>query len=141
MKHSGLVGLILLICTAFAACRTYVSEEDCASYDYSDCNTEKPVSGPMNISLTINEQYPRVPVSLIQGRFEDGEVIWSDTLDVSEHAVYVDLNYYYTVRATYIHGGDTIVAIDGDEVKSSSEAICDSTCWTVSEGDADVRLK
>jgi len=141
MKQLGLVGLILLICAVFTACRTYVSEEECASYDYSDCNTEKPLSGPLNISLTINEQYPRVLVSLIQGRFEEGEVIWSDTLNVSDHTVNVDLNYYYTVTATYIFGGDTIVAIDGDEVKSSSEAVCDSTCWTVREGTADVRLK
>lgn len=131
----------LLILFLSGGCKTYMAEEDCASYDYSNCQTTQPTEAALHIKLTVDDQHPAVPVTVYSGRFEDGEVVWQDTLTESDYSVYVGLDVYYTVTALYISNQDTILAIDGDHVRSSSETICDSICWTVSEGYTDVRLK
>jgi hypothetical protein len=133
--------IMFLICLTFLSCRTVISDEDCATYDYSDCNASEPSVGLLKADLTINNDNPYVLISVYRGRLEADDLLYTDTVREVEYSVYLELDYYYTVTAEYKSGEKTIIAVGGDEVRKTSEVICDSTCWSVREGNVDVRLK
>lgn len=114
---------------------------DCESYDYSGCNTVKPPEGKLGIKLTINVQNPAVRVKIFKGDFEDNNVIMDSILKTNSWDAGLPMNQYYSVAAYYKVDGKTVIAIDGDRIKLSSSVNCDSTCYTLKNGKADVRLK
>lgn len=136
---------ILLTCLILMqACEqnSYFSDsQDCANYDYSDCNTSEPNLVALNIKLTINSENPKVPITIYQGKFDDNNIVLIDTATTSTYSALLDPGNYYTVSARYISGNKIINSIGGDNVKKIQNYVCDSICWTVQEGNVDVRLK
>lgn len=137
--------LLLLACFIFfQSCEqnSYISNsQDCANYDYSDCNTAEPGLVALNITLTINNENPKVPVTIYEGKFEDNNIILTDTATNSTYTALLVPDAYYTVSVRYVSGNKVIYAIGGDNVKKIQNNVCDSVCWTVQEGNVDVRLK
>jgi hypothetical protein len=130
-----------IIIAIMVSCRTVMSEEDCTSYDFSGCHTAIPFEGNLNIKATINDENPRVVLYIYKGKFEAGNLIMTDTTSSEKYSLSVELDNFYTVMATYHSSGNSIRAIGGDDVKKTSENVCDSTCWSVHYGNVDVRLK
>jgi len=110
--------------------------------DCTQCYRVPPDSAYLHLKLTINSQNSRVPVTVYRDNFERGAVRYRDTLSSKSVRIPVAINYYYSVTAEYIRNQDTIIAVDGDRIKTK-EAVgqCDSTCWVVVGGYLDVRLK
>lgn len=120
---------------------TYVDEEECYDYDYSDCNTVEPLEGAIIIDLTINKDNPEVEIIVFNGKPEYLDTFTVETVTNPQFQVIVPLNAYYSAKAKYKVDDNIIYASDGDKIKSISSAVCDSTCWSVSGGRIDVRLK
>ncbi len=117
------------------------TDEDCYDYDYSDCNTIEPEEGHLMISLTINKQNPEVVITVFEGDIENNDIIAYDTIDQPFFQVPVKLDKSYSATAKYKVDDKTIIAIDGDKIKKTSSVICDSTCWDITGGYIDVKLK
>jgi hypothetical protein len=136
---------IFLFCLFFFfiafSCKEISSSSDCENPDYSDCNTNKPVSGQLNIKLTINSENSSVPLVIYTGKIEDNNLYDTVTVTSGSYSTSVDIDHFYSVTATYKSGNKTIIAVDGDDVKSKSNTNCDSTCYSVQDGSIDVRLK
>ena len=82
-----------------------------------------------------------MPIAVYSGKLNDNNIIFRDTLSVSSFDTLLTVNNYYTVTAKYKKNGSTIIAVDGDEITKSKTVTCDSTCWSVKTGNANVRLK
>jgi hypothetical protein len=138
IRYTGLI-LFLLSFVSFFCCKNKTT--DCEGYDYSGCQTTRPVKGTLVIKLTINEQNPAVHVKIFRGKFEQNDLIREDTLTDELWRPVLPVDEYYTVAAYYKAGGKTIIAIDGDKIKLKSAVKCDSTCYSVKDGKVDVKLK
>lgn len=108
----------------------------------SDCYRIKPDSSELIIQLTINNENPEVPITIYRDRIEAGRIRIRDT--VSEKTVYIEvpLNHYYSVKAEYKVGNDSVFAVDGDRIKTHRVTDqCDTICWIIKGGRYDLRLK
>ena len=115
---------------------------DFLEVDCSDCYRIRPDSGELIIQVSINNENPEVPIAIYRDRIESGRIRIRDT--VSEEKVYIEvpLNHYYSVKAEYKAGNDSIIAVDGDRIKTHRVTDqCDTICWIIKGGKYDLRLK
>ena len=139
------LGLLTLIFGAilYISCKdSYVEndEEDCATYNYSDCNTLEPYTADVKLSFTIKNN-ASVAFEIIEGRIEDGKTIVYDTTNTSVIYYNLPIPQYYTVKAIYKNGDNTIFAIDGVEMKATEVHKCDSICWDLQDFELDLRIQ
>lgn len=134
---SAFILLLLFSCEE----TTYVDEEECYDYDYSDCNTVEPIEGAIVIDLTINKANPEVEIIVFYGKPENLDTFTVETVTNPQFQVMVPLDNYYSAKAKYKVDENTVYVSDGDKIKSISSSVCDSTCWSISGGRIDVRLK
>ncbi len=116
-------------------------EDECSSPDYSNCDTHEPAVAILELKVTINSENPKVKVEIYDGNVESGylyRTVFAESGVLNEN---VSVDRYYSAKAFYKSGADSIVAIDGDELKKISTSYCDSTCWGISGGHLDLRLK
>ncbi|HBS85161.1 MAG: hypothetical protein A2W91_01615 [Bacteroidetes bacterium GWF2_38_335] len=140
-KYTYLVaGLFIILSVSLFSCDD-VEDPECEDYDYSSCDTWEPKSAELVISLTINEENLKVPITIYDGKIEDNIVV--DHCTVPNNKLYYDvpIDHFYTVMAEYKSGDKTIFAVDGEEMKKKSSTVCDSTCWTVKGGYLNVTLR
>lgn len=114
------------------------TEDDC---DYSDCDTEEPLTAPLQIKLTINSENTDVEIIVYKGNIEDKDTVIVDTVNETSFETELRLDEYYSATAKYSVGDKTVIAVDGDIIEKISTDLCDSTCWEVKGGDLDLRLK
>jgi len=119
--------------------------EECIDPDYSYCDTHEPAYGYLEIKFSENKEHQdSVLINVFQGDFEDDNEVFSGyTRDDDDGLleISVALNADYSVTALYYKDGKEILAVDGDYFKKSSNRLCDSTCWEISGGRYDVKLK
>lgn len=139
MKQNILFYLFVII-FLFVSCDKLTDEDECDDVDYSDCNTEEPFRDSLHIKLTINDENEKVKLVIYDGDFEDGIAITQIETEKSKINVEVLLDREYSASAEYISGKDTIIAIDGTNIKKKSKTYCDSTCWSIKNQDLDLRL-
>lgn len=141
------VHLLLFVMLSLSSCEWIIDsiingeEDTCDEYSYSDCETEKPLTAPLKIDLTINEENPKIPLVVLDGKLEDSDTLLLDTAQTEYHEIEVDPDRFYTVTARYKSGNKTIIAVDGDKINLQSYTHCDSTCWELRGGHINLRLK
>jgi hypothetical protein len=105
------------------------------------CMEVRPTEGQLIIRATINGKNSHVPIAVFRGDFEKGDLVLLDTLTTSGATYILPVDQDYSVVAEYIQAdGDTVVAIDGDDVSVSKDGYCDKDCYDIDEGEIDVRL-
>ncbi|MEI6124261.1 MAG: hypothetical protein WCQ95_11615 [Bacteroidota bacterium] len=132
--------LVILI---YCSCKrtSFYSSEDCVNYDYSGCNSTEPLVAGLNIRLTINDENPRVLITIYEGNIENSTVVSRDTISTSKYYIELPPNKFYTVKAQYVSGQKIIYAIGGDNIKKIRNQVCDSVCWSTEDGNVNVELK
>jgi len=139
-KKISILLLIIIMLSAFS-CEESISDEDCSTYDYFDCNTVQPYEADLELHFTISANTQKVAFEIIEGTIEEGKTIIYDTATTSSITYIMPLQQYYTVKATYENSDKTIYAIDGLDMKAHSVHKCDSVCWTVPTFSLDLRLQ
>jgi len=115
----------------------YLGSVDCA-----DCYSVKPEYVRLNALITINDENPKVKLTVYVGNCEEGQVDWVDSTYMENYWVDVKPDRYYSMKAEYKDGDKTIYVIDGDEVKLKyTENSCDVGCYYKVGGFVDLRLK
>jgi len=115
---------------------------DFLEIDCSECYGTRPEDGELIINVTINDENPEVPIAIYRDRIESGRIRIKDT--ISEKTVYIEvpLNHYYSIKAEYKVGNDSVFAIDGEKIKTQRVTDqCDTICWVIKGGRYDLRLK
>jgi len=106
-----------------------------------NCQDSKPATGHLNIEITLNAQNYRVPVNVYQGPIEDGRLVRSDSVGVSQFNYELPVDRSYAVTARYLVGQDTVLAIASDDISTNQKQYYDAYCWEVTDAKVDVRLK
>ncbi len=103
-----------------------------------------PDSAQLNIRVTLNDENKAVPIVVYLGKFNPKRlppIFVLDTATTGTLNVIVPTNHFYSVKAAYISGRDTIYAIDGGDFQTQQQGACDNICWQVIGGNYDLRLK
>jgi len=110
--------------------------------DCNECYYDEPDSAYLIVDLTINDENPSVPIVIYRGNVEGEIVEYTDTAYKSTYYLYSPVNEYYSIEAKYKKGDKTIIAIDGDKLKTKHVTdVCDTDCYVIRGGFLDVRLK
>ncbi len=132
---------VLLGVLFFSACQILSESDDECDTRPSNCLESKPGMGTLEVSCTINSKNPSVPIAIYRGDFEKNDLVLRDTLSGSGKSYTVPTDQYYSVVAEYRRGnGDTVIAIDGDDVDFSRNDYCEGPCYESDPGEIDVRL-
>ena len=131
------IALLLLLCLAFAACNN--NDPECINFVPS-CDTNEPVEGTLRIRVTQNNENATIPIAVYYGYIDDSSLYFRDTMTAATISYAVPFGRY-SVSAAYRQGADRITAIDGDRVRFKTNTECDFTCYTLVDGEIDLRLK
>jgi len=142
MLQAKLISILLVfLILAGLSCDRPAEPEDCADYDYSDCNTTEPQSGKITLLVTVNKKITSVPVSVYKGQVDEGKLLLKDTLDAELKKYDMPVDEYYSVIAYYDINGRKIKAVSGGKLKLNVYPVCDSICYVLKEPVINVRLK
>lgn len=138
LTNKILIFICLLLTGFYLSCNEYIG----LSVDCSECYTIEPDSSDITVYLTINKDYPSIPITIYKDQVEDNRIEYNDTATSSPYYIFVPVDQYYSVKAEYTANEKTIFAVDGAKlsVKHVSES-CDLECWIVTGGVMDVSLK
>jgi hypothetical protein len=141
-RHKKFVYLFLfLLIVTFISCERN-KQFSLDKFDCSDCYQEKPDSADLTVKVTINNENPRVPLVIYKGKIEDQVIDYIDTAINSDYYLWVKVDEYYSVEAKYKSGNKTIIAVDGDKIKTKKNSTeCDETCYRIKGGYINVRLR
>ena len=132
-----IAGLIFLVSVASCDREVFNFNINC-----DECDSEKPDSAELVVRITINDENPYVQLVFYKGRIEEGVVEWIDTAFAANLYLLSPVGEYYAVKASYKKDGKTIIAVDGDKLKTRLVTdVCERDCWIIKGGILDVRLK
>jgi hypothetical protein len=129
---------ILLVGAALAACSD-VNED--LPYAPSNCNPVKPSFGTVIVTVSKSGAHPTIPIIVYRGNYEEGIVVFRDTVDVAQTGFEVPVDTYYAAIARYTVGVDTILVLNGGRLEVQSETYRDATCYGLPTLDLDLRLR
>ncbi|MBX7151106.1 hypothetical protein K1X84_05660 [bacterium] len=136
------VSFVLSAIILNSGCEELLNADDDCEVAPFDCIDSRPTEGQLIIRSTINAQNPQVPVWVYLGDFENNDLVMDTMLSVNGLTLILPVDHYYSVVAKYIQAdGDTVFAVDGDDIEVDEEDYCDATCFSLDNGHIDVRLK
>ena len=117
------------------------SEEGCDPAPFN-CDETQPTEGNLFIQVTINGKNTQVPVYVFRGDFELNDLVLDTVLSTSGMTLNLPIiDEGYSAVAEYVQSdGDTVIAIDGDDIDFDEDEYCDKTCYGSATGRIDVRL-
>jgi hypothetical protein len=133
-KWRALFAVVLL---PLAAC----SEESDLPFAPIDCARSRPDDGYLNAEVTIDAQNPTVIVSVFRGDIELDRLVRQDTVSLRTFSYELPVDQTYAVTARYLVGADTVLVIDADDISVTSEEFQDADCYTLENGNVDLRLR
>lgn len=117
------------------------ADDDCETAPL-DCIGSRPTVGQLIIRSTINAANSQVPLWVYRGDFENNDLVLDTMLSVNGLTLILPVDQYYSVVAKYIQAdGDTVYAVDGDNIEVVEDDYCDATCFSLDNGHIDVTLK
>ncbi len=140
-KHWTMIVFLSLTLSVFGCDFLMENNEDCEPAPLS-CDETPPTDGNLFIRVTINGNNTHVPVYLFRGDFEKNDLVLDTVLTTSGMNLTLPIiDQGYSAVAEYIQSdGDTVIAIDGDDLDFDENEYCDKTCYGSASGTIDVRL-
>ena len=107
-----------------------------------DCHETKYSHGYLNINLTINGKNNSVPIRIFRGDFDNNDLLLDTIVTVNTFSYRLPTEEYYSVVARYIQNdGDTVLAVDADDIENDRESYCDGDCYKLDNGSIDLKLR
>lgn len=132
--------IILLVLFPGIAC----NPEEWEVIDCAGCLPERPEVAEINVKVSISNLNPRVVINVYRGRFEEEDLVLSDTTTTETWKALLPADEYYSVTATYKGQNNYygVTAIDGGLVSAREvRATCDEPCWIIRGNNFNVKLK
>lgn len=107
-----------------------------------ECYTDKPDEVDLIIEVTLNGEYPGVPIVVYRGEIEENQVEYVDTVFDNPYYLYVKVDRKYSVKAEYKKEDKTLFAVDASKprVLKVTDA-CDAECYVIEDVNLDVRIR
>ena len=116
---------IISHCSLFILMWLVVSCEEVCEVSLLRCSP-LPDEGKLSVKVTINQENPRVPVTIFYGGLEKGDVVLDDTLSITSNTYLLPPGAYSaTARYRYNRGTVTIIVVDGGYIYVSYENFCE----------------
>jgi hypothetical protein len=107
-----------------------------------ECFVDKPSTGIVELSLTIDPENLSVPVTIYLGSFEDNRVAYTGTYNLANPTIRVNVDVEYTVRAEYVRNGRTYYVVNKLHLKVWKDTeSCNEPCYYFVNNEVDLRLK
>jgi len=135
--------LILLLAGVWACdIPAYFEDDDECDPVPSVCENTRPTTGDLIIRSSVTGTEP-TRIWVYRGVFELNDEILDTSITSGGLTLTLAVEQYYSVVARYVKAnGDTIVAIDGDEIDVNSNDYCGGvSCYEVDPANIDVLLK
>jgi hypothetical protein len=123
----------------FGSCqdKTFTGTVNC-----NECYSPKPDSAQLILHITLNNQFSSIPVVIYKGNIDTGLLI--DTFDCYTDPVndiWVEADNKYSAKAIYGTAKDTIMVVDGTEMKFQKvTGQCNSDCWVINGNELNLKL-
>jgi len=141
-KISSLFGLLSIVLVLFLySCEETVTDEDCETYNYYDCNSVEPFEAKLTMKFTISKNIHWVAFEIYKGGFDENNIIVYDTARNSTVTYNMPIPEYYSVRAIYKLEDKTLYTIDGVKMDKKSVQKCDSVCWKDANKELDLTIQ
>jgi hypothetical protein len=132
--HRAILVAGILWAGAMTGCLYDEDEEDCEPTPLF-CDRSRPHNADLTIlvgggSLQVVNVYSGTA-------YESGRLVWSGTSGGSIRLPLGD----YSATATYVSGGKTVIAVDGDYLDYSETETCSGSCYEEVDGVVDLRLE
>ncbi|HEX2901557.1 MAG TPA: hypothetical protein VHS96_17730 [Bacteroidia bacterium] len=135
MRHTRLLGLLLLLSMPFAAC--FNNDGDCDPTLI--CDTFQPTTASIYLTLTTNAENTVVPLAVYLGNASDSNLYFRDTVG-SSASYSLPIEQRYSVVAKYRQRGATVYAVDGGRISYNSTTNCNETCYTTKDLSLNLKL-
>ena len=134
--------IIIVIFALISGCSTDENCEERSFFD--DCQLEEPLTGKLNVTVTINGNNPQVTIKIYKGSdYLKGELVAYNVVSKNETSFNLPFGEY-SGTAVYMIGmkadSDSILAVDGDDISRELVEYCDSDCWEITEGNLDLTM-
>jgi hypothetical protein len=124
---------LALACALAAGCLDEDTDEECEPMPFF-CDRSRPTEADLTILVGGGGALQEIQV--YSGlAVETGTLVWSGT---SARTLRLPLGDY-SAKATYLSGGKTRIAVDGDNLDYSSDEYCEGTCYDEVDGTVDLR--
>jgi hypothetical protein len=130
-----LLGIVLLS-MPIAACLN--NANDCVPS--GNCTSVAPTTANLKLKLTINSENASVPIAVYEGDASDSVLYFLDTIAATTISYTVAVDQRYSAVAKYRQGNLTILAVDGDKTKLTSNNDCGDRCYEVSDALLNLKL-
>ena len=132
--------IVLVILTALCySCgeKIFTGDVNC-----DECYTDKPDEVDLIIEVTLNGEYPEVPIVVYRGEIEENQVEYVDTVFENPYYLFVKADRKYSVKAKYEKEDKTLYAVDASKprVLKVTDA-CDAECYVIEDVNLDVRIR
>lgn len=129
--------IILLVATFSCEQQVFVFNINC-----DECYYPEPDTADLIMYFTINEENTFVPYILYLGDIEENSIDFIDTAYSEKVYLPSKIDVNYSVKAFYKNGSQTLIAVDGDKLRTSrANDVCDYECWIIKGGILDLTLK
>jgi hypothetical protein len=115
-----LLTFLLLSISVLCSCKFLFPDDDC---DYVFCDSG-PFYSDLVIKVSLNSENPTGIIEVFEGNVEDGNLLFSDTLMSEQKSYNFETDMYYSAKAYYKEGKNTIVAINGKWLRAPQDE-CD----------------
>jgi hypothetical protein len=127
---------IVLMSMSFAGCLN--NGTDCVPS--GNCTSIAPTTADLRLKLTINSENASVPIAVYEGDASDSLLYFRDTIAATTISYTVAVDQRYSAVAKYRRGNVTILAVDGDKTKLTSNNDCGDRCYQVTDAQLNLRL-
>ena len=134
MKYCLAISFAALL-ALFSACNNNQCDPDL------ECYSVRPDSGYVNLTITINNENQWVPIAIYEGQIDDSVLLLRDTVTDNILFYYLAADTRYSATAEYKEAQLTILAVDGDRIRTRRETNCDDLCFTVNDANINLSLK
>jgi len=140
LKSQGLIWGCCIIWLVGGAGNCKDVTEDCTDEDYANCNTIGFTEGLVEVDLSINQRYKEVRVQLFEGRVDDGVLFFDEVVSDNYFSFLKPVGNTYSGRAFYVSGMDSVVVVDGDDIKNLTYVVCELQCNDLKNAFLDLKI-
>lgn len=134
----------LIVCFIAGSMLFINSCEDLLTFevDCNDCYFPEPDSADIIMYFTIDDRVDFVPYVVYKGKADARNIEYVDTAYSETNYLYVKTGEFYSVEATYSLEDKTVIAGDGDKLRTRHITdVCSEDCYVIRGGIMNVRLK
>jgi len=138
VKTSIILATVVSVFTAITGCDSIsLSPVDC-----SECYTDKPKYGEIEVILTINNENPEVFITLYEEEFNEANAIYTGVIQTSTTRLTLRTNKEYVVKAEYLKDGRSYHVINRAKLKTKRDyETCSDPCYYIIDKSVDLRIK